>query len=126
MANIVTRISKGSALTHTELDYNFINLNNFKAEYRDTYDVTAELGMVAGEFAFEIPTDKMYYYTGTYWKELVTTTASFNEYVYNVTVANSGDYYPDYGYYATGFYQSSFQNFPSGLGSIVFAFKAYS
>lgn len=41
MSTIVTRAGKGSALTHTELDANFTNLNNDKAGY-----ITGEGGVV--------------------------------------------------------------------------------
>jgi len=34
MATIVTRASKGSALTHSEMDANFDNLNNSKEDLR--------------------------------------------------------------------------------------------
>ena len=36
MATIVTRAGKGSALTHNEVDANFVNLNNDKIESGDT------------------------------------------------------------------------------------------
>lgn len=41
MSTIVTRAGKGSALTHTELDANFTNLNTDKAGY-----ITGEGGVV--------------------------------------------------------------------------------
>lgn len=71
MATIVTRSGKGAALTHTELDANFTNLNNDKLEQADLaglgktfVQATAPTAQESseGDLWYESDTEDLYFY----------------------------------------------------------------
>lgn len=71
MATVVTKASKGSALTNTELDANFNNLNNAKYQYGSNIRVVNASSAPAGSngsFYYNTGNGSLYAYCSGAWR----------------------------------------------------------